>query len=403
MKKQLIIAGLFLGGMTFTSCSSDDTPLDDNQVEIPQNYSFSRSGSTTVSFSGQTTRILMVKEMSSAFLDFENTTEASLSNMFSNQNSPFSSADLNQSDKSVKSKTAASEDYFSTNSVESNSIKADFESFISGQFNEVVPNENILASAGVAGQIADGSSVRYVNSQGLEYNQAFAKGLIGALLTDQILNNYLSPLVLDSGDNVLLNNAGTVEEGKNYTTMEHKWDEAYGYLYGDPSIPEADPNSALSSNNDKLLFNYLAKVNEDPDFAGIADALFNAFITGRAAIVAKNYEVRDQQIAIIKENISKVIAIRAVYYLQKGKTAMAEGNLGDAFHQLSEGYGFIYSLRFTQNPDTDLPYFSTSQIEDFKNQLLNGNGFWDVTPTTLDSISAEIAAAFGFSVEQAAP
>lgn len=403
MNKQLTIAGIFLGAMTFISCSSDDTSLNDNQVEVPATYSFTRNGATTVDFNGQTTRILMTKEMSSAFLDFENTSEVTLSNMFSNQNSPFYNPELNQSDKSVKSKTAASVDYFSTNAVESNNIKEDFESYISGQFNEVAPNRNTVASPGIAGQLADGSSVRYINSRGLEYNQSFAKGLIGALMTDQILNNYLSTLVLDAGDNVLLNNSGTVEEGKNYTTMEHKWDEAYGYLYGDPSIPEAVPNTVLDSNEDKFLFNYLGKVNTDADFAGIADDVFNAFITGRAAIVANNYEVRDQQIAIIKENISKVLAVRAVYYLQKGKIAIGEGNTGNAFHQLSEGYGFVYSLRFTQNPDTGLPYFSTNQIESFKNQLLNGNGFWDVTPATLDSISSEIATAFGFTVEQAAP
>jgi hypothetical protein len=38
----------------------------------------------------------------------------------------------------------------------------------------------------------------------------------------------------------------------------------------------------------------------------------------------------------------------------------------------------------------------------YKEQLLEGNGFWDVTPETLDSISEEIAGAFGFSVADAA-
>jgi uncharacterized protein YjaZ len=49
--------------------------------------------------------------------------------------------------------------------------------------------------------------------------------------------------VLDEADNRTNNDAKVLEEGELYTTMEHKWDEAYGYLYGDPSIPSANPNS----------------------------------------------------------------------------------------------------------------------------------------------------------------
>ncbi len=402
MKKELASALIF-GGLTLTSCTSDDNPLPvENQLEIPADYTFSRDGSSTVNYSGQTTRLVMVKEVFSAFNDFDNTTEESLANMFSNINDPFSNADLNNSDKSIKSKVAASKEYFSTNSVESNAIKNEFEDYISEHVNEVYVNQNEFAAPGVAGQMADGSSARFVNSKGLELDQAFAKGMIGALLTDQMLNNYLSTQVLDEGDNVSSNDADVLEEGKNYTTMEHKWDEAYGYLYGDPSIPASNPNSVLGESNDRLLFNYLNSVNNDPDFEGIADEVFEAFKTGRAAIVGGDYDLRNEQIAIIKENISTVIGVRSVYYLQKGKIGIENEDLGNAFHQLSEGYGFINSLRFTQDPQTGAPYLSPDQIELFKEQLLEGNGFWDVTPETLDAISQAIASAFGFTVEEAA-
>lgn len=402
MKKVLIPACLILG-ISLTSCTTDDGPLPEpKQIEIPENYSFSRDGASTVSYGGQTTRLLMVKEIFSSFNDFENFSEGKISNMFSNENNPFSDAALNGSDKSVKSKVAASAEYFSSNSVESNAIKNDFEAYISEQVNEVYPNRDQLASPGVAGQIVDGSSARYINAKGLEMNQVFAKGIIGGLLADQMLNNYLSPQVLDEADNVSNNDAQRVEDGKSYTTMEHKWDEAYGYLYGDPSISAENPNSVLGESSDRFLFNYLGEVDKDSDFAGIADEVFEAFKTGRAAIVAGDYQLRDEQVQIIRENISKVIAIRAVYYMQKGKAGIENENLGNAFHQLSEGFGFIYSLRFTQDPATGSPYLSVSQIEELKAQLLEGNGLWDVTPETLDSISQTIATAFGFTVEQAA-
>lgn len=401
MKKTLF--ALLIGGLTLTSCSvDDDTPEGEKNVEIPATYAFNRNGNTTISYDGQTTRLLMSKELISSFHDFDNTTEESLSNMFSNENNPFSSEDLNASSKSIKSKVAASQEYFSSNSVESAEIKNDFEAWISEQVNEVFPNENEVAAPGVAGQIADGSSIRYVNAQGFELNQVFAKSLIGALVTDQMLNNYLSTTVLDAGDNVIENEQKILVEGKNYTEMEHKWDEAYGYLYGDPSIPTANPNSILNESNDKLLFNYLGRVDSDPDFAGIAEEVFQAFKTGRAAIEAGDYELRDAQIAIIQENISKVIAVRAVHYLQGGKVAIQNEDMGAAFHELSEGFGFLYSLRFTHDPLTDAPYLTKAEINLFRDQLLAGDGLWDVTPETLDDISQSIAEAFGFTVAEAA-
>jgi len=400
MKKLLFSA--VLAGVTLVSCTSDDSLSPENEnVETPATYNFERDNSSTVDYNGQTTRLQMAAELNSNFNDFDNATEELLLNMFANENAPFENASLNESSKSVKSKVAASNLYFSTNSVESTEIKNDFDIYISEQMTTVKSAKDQLAEAGVPGQIADGSSVRYVNEKGLEYNQAFAKGLIGALLLDQIANNYLSSAVLDEGDNRANNDAEITEEGKAYTTMEHKWDEAYGYLYGDPSIPSANPNSVLNESEDRLLFNYLGQVDRDEDFAGIAEETFEAFKIGRAAIVAGNYELRDEQVAIIQENLSKVVAVRAVHYLQGGKTNIEEGNYGAAFHELSEGFGFIYSLRFTHNPSTGAPYLSKAQIDTYKEQLLSGNGFWDVTPETLDAISEEIAAAFGFSVSEA--
>lgn len=401
MKKIALFA--VVAGLNLSSCNSDDVELpEDNILKVPQNYTFERGNASTVNFDGQTTRLQMSAEILTSFNDFENATAESLSDMFANENSPFSSAALNESSKSVKSKVAASKLYFSTNTVESTEIKNDFEAFIEEQMNVVKANKDLLAEPGMAGQIAAGSSERYVNGKGLELNQAFAKSLIGGLVLDQIINNYLSNEVLDEGDNRINNENEVVEEGTNFTTMEHKWDEAYGYLYGDPSIPVANPNSVLNQSQDRLLFNYLGEVDADEDFSGLAASTFDAFKKGRAAIVAENYGLRDEQVEIIRENLSKVIAVRAVNYLQGGKAFLAEENYGAAFHDLSEGYGFIYSLRFTNNPATKMPYISKAQLDEYKEQLLAGNGFWDVTPETLNSISEEIVSTFGFTVEEAA-
>lgn len=386
-----------------TSCENDGPMMSINN---PLYYRFERGGQSTVSFDGQTTRIAMATELIDAMKDFTATREE-LREMYANETTsgdnadPFANPDLNASSKSVRSKVAASKDFFSANATESAEIRADFESWIIAQVEEVFPYEGSLAAPGVPGQIADGSSVRYINGDGLEYDQVVSKGLIGALMVDQMLNNYLSERVLDEGDNRQFNDHGTVAEGKPYTTMEHKWDEAYGYLFG-ASADASDPLTTLG--DDAFLNKYLSRVDGDPDFAGIASDVFDAFKLGRSAIVAGDYELRDEQANIIRSLISRVIAVRAVYYLQQGKNALPESgdSYGPAFHDLSEGVGFIYSLRFTRRANSNEPYFTRQEVDEMIEVLTVGNGLWGIDPETLDQLSEGIAEKFDFTVVQAA-
>lgn len=396
MKKLTLIACL-ASATFFMSCSNDDD--NTTTVSTPETYTFTREGASSVSYGGQTTRIQMGEEFITALKD-NTKTELQLDAMFAHEagNNDFSNADLNASGKNIRSKTAASSDYFSSNTTAATQIKAQFDSWIATQVSEVFTNWNANASAGNAGQIqeAGGGSVRYVNGKGLELNQAINKSLIGGLMADQMLNNYLSESVLDAGDNIANNNAGVLEDGENYTTMEHKWDEAFGYLYGNEVSAQA-PQLGV----DSFLNKYLSRVEGDSDFTGIANDVYNAFKLGRAAIVAKNYSVRNAQADIIREKISTVIGVRAVHYLQQGKANLGTDN-ASAFHDLSEGFGFVYSLQFTRNPNTDQPYLSKAEVDGFIDQLMAGNGFWEVTTTTLDTISETIASRFNFTVAEAA-
>ncbi len=400
MKK--VFLSIAIVSALFTSCSNDDDAVIEvvNNVEAPATYEFLRNGNSTVNFEGQTTRIQMAQELNSALLVNTNSV-SDLQGKFAHVEgaNDFTDADLNASNKNIRSKFAASNDYFAANTTVSNALKTQMDGWISDQATVVFLNWEVAAEAGTAGQIqqAGGGTLRYVNAKGLELNQAITKSLIGGLMADQIINNYLSTSVLDEASNIDNNNNDVLDEGTNYTTMEHKWDEAYGYLYGNednPAIPVLDADSFLNT--------YLNQVDADSDFAGTSLAIYNAFKLGRAAIVAKNYTIRDAQAQIIREHISKVIAIRAVHYLQVGKVKLAENDLASAFHQLSEGYGFINSLQFTRQPNTNEPYFSNDEVTALLIQLMNGNGFWDVTPATLDAMSATIAARFGFTVDEAA-
>ena len=396
-----ILFGIAAFSVLFTSCSSDDDAnIVNPQVDAPLTYKFMRDGQSTVSFDGQTTRIQMATELRSALKD-NTKSAAELQSMFAHLEgeNDFSEANLNASKKNIRSKVAASKDYYAANTTLSNEIKGLLDSWIEEQANVVFANWDNIATPGTAGQLqqAGGGSLRHLNAKGLELDQAIAKTLIGGLMADQMLNNYLSTAVLDEGSNIENNDNAVLNEGKSYTNMEHKWDEAYGYLYGnevDPSVPVLDADSFLNT--------YLNQVDSDEDFAGTASAVYDALKLGRAAIVAKNYELRDEQVAIVRENLSKVIAVRAVHYLQGGKTKMAAGNTASALHALSEAYGFINSLQFTRQPNGTTPYFTHDEVTGFMNTLMEGDGLWDVSDDTLDTMSDTIASKFGFSVDAAA-
>ena len=385
---------LLLPVLTLIGCEDDDDSRLQPQVEEPTTFTFERGGESTVSFSGQTTRVGMSAELVAGMKD-PAVSAATLRGRFANEGDAFATAEYNASSKSIRSKVAASRDRYATNTVDQAAVRADFAGWLDAQVTEVHPNRDVLATAGTAGQIQDGSKARYVNAGGLEYDQAVAKGLIGALMLDQIVSNYLSPAVLDEASNRADNDAGTTAEGKPYTTMEHKWDEAYGYLFPNPANT-ATPLATLGSDDD-FLNKYLGRVNADPEYAGIAERVFAAYKRGRAAIVAGNYEVRDEQAQIIRGELSRVIAIRSVYYLDQAITGLnAEPiSYGGLFHDLSEAYGFIYSLQFTADPAAGgSAYFTRDEVTDLLSDIYDpaDNGFWTVTTAELAAVRDRIAA-----------
>ena len=110
---------------------------------------------------------------------------------------------------------------------------------------------------------------------------------------------------------------------------------------------------------------------------------------GRAAIVAKNYTVMDAQAKIIKVELSKVIMQKSADYLNGYVSKKADGNMADAIHALSEGYGFIMSLQAT-NDGTGKPYFSATEVNAMLAKLEN---FWTVTDADCTSMATTILAA----------
>ncbi|TCI90723.1 DUF4856 domain-containing protein [Tenacibaculum sp. M341] len=444
MKKNIL--SLFVLGAILASCSDDTdggiTPDPGTTVSTPKvsevitgtdfsrgddgdynndyinNYKtlFTREGEATVSFSGQTTRLKQAKEIGSNLKS--ETSVADIREKFEGvevggelQSAGFSDASLNGTTKVVRPKSSSSIGIFGSDKNTSGQGKTNVEAidaFIT-KHQDVLDNWTATAAAGQAGSFleSDGTTRRYVNKQGLELDQLFTKSMAGALAYDQAVNHYLNRLDNENGDDAdgakdyrALNDAGTVAEGKSYTTMEHHWDESFGYIYGNTSAQN-------------LIYKYIDNVAGLPKFTGLESDIFTAFVKGRIAIVEKNYTERDTQVKVLREKLGLVIAVRAVHYLIGGAEIISEAaapgatkKREDAFHDLCEGYGFVNSLRYVVNANGDR-YFTDADVDGFISILTTGDGLWDVTPTQLtdmaDAIAGKSVGGISWTVEDVNP
>ena len=366
MKNYLLLLPLALISFTFTSCDDDD---DQDSVipsiQTPDTYSFERNNESTVSYSGQTTRLEQADELYAA-LNSEGSTAAALDLMFNGSDGSsagFANDLLNGTSKIIGSKTASS------TLAGSATTKERFNQYIADFASNVAPNWNMDAAPGMPGSITspDGGSTYQINAMGQELDQLFFKGLIGAFTLDQIVNNYIHPNQLDSGTRIDDNDNGVLSDGKPYTDMEHKWDEGFGYLYGqEGDLDDVGATvGSMPAGSGNLLMKYFKKVNADGGYEpGIGQTVYDAFIMGRTAIVNRDYDLREAQADIIQVELSKVVGYYAIHYLNDYLAKVEEGNVAKAHHSLSEAYGFILSLQFTNNGN-DEPYMSKGDVEYF--------------------------------------
>ena len=382
--------------VTETVTVTETETVTQNVYILPEEYSFTRNGLQTVYYTGQTARLKMATELKGHMND-NSKTKDQLNTMF-NSGTGFNDSTLDSSGKKVGNKTASSP-------VASATVKPLFDGWIEDFTSNVAPavSAGTTASSGIAGSYTDtrddgttGRTVK-VNAKGFELNQIFSKGLIGAFQVDQIVNNYLSFSKLDGArednDNGVYGYKN--DQVENYITkMEHYWDEGFGYLYGLDSQFKPGLGDAATGKDTANLNYYLNKVNskEEP---GISQKIYDAFIAGRSAIVAKDYDERDKQAGIVSAEISKVIGYKAESYLRDGAEDITNGMWADAHHALSEGYGFILGLQFTKNSEGN-PYMNNEQVNSLLSRLSAGDGgFWERTPEELNTMADEIAQATG--------
>ncbi len=370
------IIAITLLSVNFYSCQDDDET--DPDLNVPSTYSFTDSeGNSTVDFSGQTARLNQLAEIVT-YMKTANTpgvelSESQLLEMYSNNNgegSSFFSDDANAAGKQLRDKTAGGNAAY----------QEKFENLFSdlAEVSALTIADEYDASNGTAGVIQSGEKAYLVNAKGGEYAQLIEKGLMGAVFYDQIQNGYLG----DEKMNVDNSEPVDPANGKYYTTMEHHWDEAYGYFTSATDFP--------TNGTDRFWGKYSHTVDEA---LGTDEKIMDAYLTGRAAIAINDLNIRDEQIVIIRTELEKVAAAVGIHYLNGAISNFADDAVRS--HELSEAAAFIEALYFTSS---ETAVISGAEVEEILEFLKDGDGdynFYEVTVGDLTSARDMLAGYIG--------
>lgn len=253
---------------------------------------------------------------------------------------------------------------------------------------------NAVARANGAGDVGpNGESLPvYVTKDGLDLQQLTEKFLLGAINFSQAADDYMDDDVDGKG---LLADHSAAEEDKNYTALEHAWDEGWGYfgasqhynLFTDEELAGKGGRPEFSrghwdANEDGVLdlkseYNFGASINAGKRDHGAVDATdftgdaYEGFSKGRALIAAADGPLNDAQLQELKGYRDLAInaweqayAATAVHYVNDTVEAMdAIGTEDYDFVEhakvWSELKGFALSFQF--NPRSPL---SDAQFEE---------------------------------------
>jgi len=281
-----------------------------DDYSIPTSYNFEN-----VDHSGQTERLNMLSEMKAymATAKIQNTAldVEKLKSMYANINDAFSS----DYEKELKNKTFESEQDKIEVLIEELAFAS--ESAVNGELNQT----GIIVST-------DGSKSYLIGSDGLDHAQLIEKGLMGACFYYQATSVYLGTGKMDVDNDSITTGKGT--------TMEHHWDEAFGYLGVSKEFP-------TNTNDVSFWGKYTNTV--DP-ILNSNQTIMDAFLKGRTAIVNDDMDVRDEAISEIRSIWELIVVGSALHYLNEGIAQYNDPAI--RLHALSEATGFIYSLRFNE-------------------------------------------------------
>jgi hypothetical protein len=261
-----------------------------------------------------------------------------------------------------------------------------------------------------------GTPAVYTDDNGVDLTQMINKVLIGAVPYYQATGVYLSGLL--ERDNSEARN-GTDP----YTSMEHGWDEAFGYFgaardyfrYTDEQLAGGVADFTFDSNGDgsidfKSEYNFGLSRNagkRDKGGSGVdlTQEIFDAFLRGRTLIANQGTEVDIiQQRQLAANGMEKVIAATIVHYVNDTLSDMS--NLGtDAENRVNlnkhwaEMKGFTVALQY--NPFKLIGDGQLRELHGIMEQAPSydapGTPAYDTTVRNYNRAKDVLQAAYGFS------
>ncbi len=218
----------------------------------------------------------------------------------------------------------------------------------------------------------------FVDAEGRDYQQLTQKFLLGAIAFSQGADDYLDDDIEDKGLN---SDHSAVAEGKPYTTLEHQWDEGFGYFgasvgYGswsDADIAEYEAMDADGNGEIDLLTEVCwgASVNAAKRDAGSSTGVdltaeaWEGFHGGRTLLAeTAGTELTAEQMTELQAHRDQAVsaweaalAATVVHYVNDtlqdmGDMGTEDYSFGDHAKHWSELKGFALSLQF--NPRSPL-------------------------------------------------
>lgn len=349
IKKYYLPALCVLGlAASVSSCKKDDNTNVDpvpKSFTIPTTYSFGNANYTKA-----TQRVKMAVELDT-YLKKANTgwtvvaLDQSVVNSMFNSGTGFTDATLNTAGVTLKEASAEPE-----------LLKAFADSVL-------VYNTADSAYAGKGGYVKRSANKIVVGPKGLEYGQAYTKGIMGGLFFKEAVRLLTSVKAQKVADTA---------------AAQALWDDAFGYLSIPANYDTSIVYASTDANKPLLWGGYLYERGRSIQAGG---TIFSAFLKGRAAIGAYDKSVRDAQVDIILNKWEQTAAAAALAYVTSPTASANIGNLGAQLHALSEGFGFIHSLKYRASTSklsaADFETLNTIIHKDFY-VLINQSGFNDL-------------------------
>lgn len=466
--RTLVIGALMILGAG--ACGGDSSQPAPSSLEVPETYSFEsrfEAGESSVSYSGQTHRQVLVKEMaafisgltdeidSGSFAPAPGDVVASLNYYFE-----FDSDTSGDDPLTISATPALLQETFNDISTGKDLVSKIAGRDAKGQHKDWSTDfngwsgdggsspENLVRSFfarldvlavnranGIIPAAPSGAPISkvYVTAEGQDLKQLIEKFLLMSVNYSQGTDDYLDSDL--EGHGINNDNIGPAKEGAKYTSLEHVWDEGFGYFgatrdYANYTDDEAAGKGGRpdyetgrhDTNGDgaidlKSEYNFHAAVNapkrdrgsSDADPTDFSQAAIDGFLLGRAIIDAAEGALSEEQMASLvaarDQAVSAwedAIASTAVHYVNDVIADMSSFNtpeysFSDHAKHWSELKGFSLGLQF--NPRSRL---SDAQFEKVQQLLRDApvlQGDLEVASYREDLLEARgiIGAVYGFA------